>query len=119
MPEDATQTLGSARTEYYSANGLPPDGGIDEEWVHARIGPVPFAFPNSDSRRALVPYHDLHHLVTGYRTDLAGEAQVGEMRTELGLDVTSLSASRDDRLAFGGWTLLAFMVAWILHWALT
>jgi hypothetical protein len=99
MSEDATQTLGSARLAYYSANGLPPDGGIDEAWVHAKIGPIPFAFPNSDSRRALVPYHDLHHMVTGYRTDLAGEARVGAW--EIGSGMRAATGVVLDLLVWG------------------
>ncbi len=42
-----------------------------------KIGPLPFAFPNSSSRKAAVPLHDLHHVATGYRTTWTGEGEIG------------------------------------------
>ncbi len=42
-----------------------------------RFGPIPFAFPNTRDRKRFVPFHDLHHVLTGYATDLAGEAEIG------------------------------------------
>jgi hypothetical protein len=32
--------------------------------------------PNTDGRRRAVRIHDLHHVVTGYKADLAGEAEI-------------------------------------------
>lgn len=74
-PPDAS--LRSARDAYYAANDMPPDGGLSDKWVRLELGPFPVAFPNTPARRALVPYHDLHHCLTGYGTDLVGEAEVG------------------------------------------
>lgn len=70
-------TLREGRAAYFAANGLPPDGGYADAWVRADIGPIPFAFPNTAGRKAIVPAHDLHHVLTGYATDLVGEAEVG------------------------------------------
>jgi len=55
---------------------MPPDGGDSERWVKLRIGPIPFAFPNTEGRRRVAPAHDLHHVLTGYRTDLTGEGEL-------------------------------------------
>ena len=33
--------------------------------------------PNTEGRRRAVRIHDLHHVVTGYQTDLRGEAEIG------------------------------------------
>ena len=96
---DNAQDLGAARAAYYAANGMPPDGGISAAWVHAKLGPIPFAFPNSDSRRELVPYHDLHHVLTGYTTDLAGEAQVGAW--EIGSGMRAATGVLLDLLVWG------------------
>lgn len=41
-----------------------------------RLGPIPIAYPNISARRRAVRYHDLHHVVTGYATDLRGEVQI-------------------------------------------
>jgi len=70
-------TVGTALRDYFRREGLPEDGGIDLPWVHLRVGKVPLAFPNIPARRAAVRYHDVHHLLTGYRTDWAGEAEIG------------------------------------------
>lgn len=68
--------VGEARGRYFEANGFG-DGGYDEGWVRLRIGPLPVAFPNTPGRKAAVPLHDLHHVATGYDTDLAGEGEIG------------------------------------------
>lgn len=36
-----------------------------------------WAFPNTPARKRAIPLHDLHHVVTGYGTDLMGEAEIG------------------------------------------
>jgi hypothetical protein len=69
-------TLREARAEYFAANGLPPDGGYHDRWVRIQIGPIPFAYPNTEGRRRVTLAHDLHHVLTGYRTDIRGEAEL-------------------------------------------
>ena len=72
------------------------DAGVDADpdarWVRIQIGPIPFAYPNTRSRKRLVAAHDLHHLLTGYGTDLLGEAELGAW--ELGTGVRDRSAVR-------------------------
>ncbi len=70
-------TVREARAVYFAENGFPPDGGYAKRWVIFAVGPLPFAFPNTEGRRRAVPYHDLHHVATGYATDLAGEGEIG------------------------------------------
>ena len=78
MPVTASQTLREGRRVYFADSGLPDDGGYDDRWVVIRVRGVPvFAFPNTQDRRRAVPFHDLHHVVTGYGTDLLGEAEIG------------------------------------------
>lgn len=71
-----TATLREARSQYFEDNGLGKDGGYDDAWVDFKIGPVPFPFPNSAARVRAVSYHDLHHVLTGYRTDFPGEMEI-------------------------------------------
>ncbi len=78
MPEyEPELSLREARRRYFQANGFPPDGGYEADWVSFKIGPIPIAFPNTAGRKRAVPFHDLHHVATGYDTDLTGEAEIG------------------------------------------
>lgn len=36
-----------------------------------------WTFPNHPYRQQVIPLHDLHHVATGYGTDLAGEGEIG------------------------------------------
>src|SRR5690349_999095 len=69
-------TLGEALRRYFDDNGFGEDGGYGAAWVDFMLGPIPFPFPNTDPRRRAVRYHDLHHIVTGYRTDFLGELEI-------------------------------------------
>ena len=92
MRDEADLTLREARARYFAANGLRTDGGYHERWVRLTIGPIPFAFPNSAGRRRVLPAHDLHHVVTGYATDIAGEGELAAW--EIGAGVRDRSAIR-------------------------
>jgi hypothetical protein len=74
---DPGATLREARATYFAAEGLPPDGGYAKSWVVTWFGPLPFAFPNTAGRKRIAPAHDLHHVATGYATDVLGEAEIG------------------------------------------
>lgn len=78
----AGRTLGALRDEFRECNGIP-DTKASFEWI--RLGPLPVPIPNPPSRRRALRIHDLHHLVTGYRTDLRGEAQVSAWECGAGL----------------------------------
>lgn len=73
---DPTLTLAQARAEYFRFNGFGEDGGYGAQWVDFKLGPIPFPFPNSAKRVDAVRYHDLHHIMTGYRTDFLGELEI-------------------------------------------
>jgi hypothetical protein len=72
----ASLSLRDARQGYFEANRLGADGGYAKRWVKVEAGPVAFWFPNTPGRVRAVRYHDLHHVATGYDTDLAGEAEI-------------------------------------------
>jgi hypothetical protein len=77
MTYDDTLSLRDARGRYFADNAFGDDGGYAKKWVKLQLGPLPFAFPNSAARVRAVKYHDLHHVVTGYDTDVVGEAEIG------------------------------------------
>jgi len=65
-----------ARDRYYEVNGFGADGGDSLSWVPLSLFGLTLYIPNSDARRRAVRIHDLHHVATGYRTDLAGETEI-------------------------------------------
>ncbi len=72
-----TMTLLEARTRYFEDNKFGVDGGYSDKWVRILLfGKLPVLIPNTPARVRAVRYHDLHHLVTGYLTDMHGEAQI-------------------------------------------
>jgi hypothetical protein len=72
-----TMTLLEARTRYFEDNGFGDDGGYADKWVKIELfGKLPVWFPNTPGRVRAVRYHDLHHVVTGYETDMHGESQI-------------------------------------------
>ena len=70
------ETLLEARARYFAANGFGADGGYDDAWVDFKLGPIPMPFPNTPSRKRAVRFHDLHHALTGYATDVRGEFEI-------------------------------------------
>lgn len=92
MAVDGSLTLREGRALYFAENGLPADGGYDDDWVVVKLGAVPvFAFPNTPDRKRAVPFHDLHHVVTGFDTTLSGEAEIGAW--EIGSDCSQSAAA--------------------------
>jgi hypothetical protein len=69
-------TVGEARAVYYAANGFGDDGGESLRWVPIRIFGITMWIPNSDARRRAVKIHDVHHVLTGFQTDLRGEGEI-------------------------------------------
>jgi hypothetical protein len=76
MSQTAPPTLREARKQYFEENAFGEDGGYNARWVRVDVGPVPFFFPNTAARVRAVRLHDLHHLLTGYRTDFPGESEI-------------------------------------------
>ena len=71
-----TMTMREARRLYFETNGFGETGGYDDAWVDFKLGPIPMPFPNTKARLEAVRYHDLHHLLTGYDTDIVGELEI-------------------------------------------
>ncbi|HEX8559949.1 MAG TPA: hypothetical protein VF668_17765 [Pyrinomonadaceae bacterium] len=77
-------TLGEARSRMFALSGFAPDGGYGDEWVWLRLWRIPFAFPNTSGRRRAVRFHDLHHVLTGYRTTWRGEFEIAAWEVAAG-----------------------------------
>lgn len=73
---DDAMTMREARSKYFEVNGFGDQGGYDDAWVDIKLGPVPMSFPNTKSRVRAVKFHDLHHILTEFDTDLAGEFEI-------------------------------------------
>jgi hypothetical protein len=73
----ADESIRDARQRYFEETGVPADGGYDDAWVKLKLGPLPLAFPNTAGRVRAVKLHDVHHVLTGYRPDWIGEAEIG------------------------------------------
>lgn len=71
------RTLREARAQYWAENNFGDDGGDSLKWITVKALGIPFKIPNTEGRRKAVRVHDLHHVVTGYKTDLRGEAEIG------------------------------------------
>jgi hypothetical protein len=69
--------IGEALREYYTAHGLPADGGASDPFFHVRLGPLTIPVPNPPARRRAVFFHDVNHLLTGYNTVFSeGEVEI-------------------------------------------
>lgn len=76
MTTNDSLTLRAARAQYFQENGFGTDGGYGDAWVDFSLGPIPMPFPNTPARIRAVRYHDLHHVLTGYRTTTIGEFEI-------------------------------------------
>lgn len=69
-------TVRAARARYFAENGFG-EGGYDSCFVKLQLGPLPVWIVNTQSRVRSVRLHDVHHVLTGYRTDVLGEGEIG------------------------------------------
>lgn len=69
-------TMREALREYFEVNHFGVDGGYSAKWVDFKLGNIPFPFPNTDARKKAVRFHDLNHVLTGYRTDTVSEFEI-------------------------------------------
>ncbi|HEX8473326.1 MAG TPA: hypothetical protein VF666_04795 [Pyrinomonadaceae bacterium] len=97
-------TLGDARRLYFTLNNFA-ESDYEANWVKMKIGPFPFAFPNTKGRAKAVKLHDLHHILTEYKTTWRGEAEIGAWEVATGL-----------RHHYEGWLLdlLAFAIGLVI-----
>ena len=75
----ASKTMAGALGDYLAANAFDASA-YEAPTYEVDLGEVTgevWSFPNEPARRRAVPLHDLHHVLTGYGTDVLGEAEIG------------------------------------------
>ncbi len=85
-----------ARDAYLEENGFTVEG-YDDRWTDASFLGIKLKVPNTERHRWAIMRHDLHHVATGYGTDLVGEGEISawELRglRKLGLYVGAIVVS--------------------------
>ncbi len=59
------------------------------------------SFPNTPQRKWAIPLHDLHHVATGYGTDIVGEAEIGAWELGAGCRTSVVYALNIAVVTFG------------------
>jgi hypothetical protein len=72
-----------ALARYFAINGFTTEA-YTAPTVEIPIGPLTIPLPNTAGRKKVVKLHDIHHLATGYGTDLIGEAEIGAWELRAG-----------------------------------
>ena len=71
------QTANQLLPAFYKQYNLPADGGQNDSYVKVEMNDkIHFYIPNFDARRRAVLKHDVHHIITGYPSELKGEAEI-------------------------------------------
>jgi hypothetical protein len=65
-----------ALARYLDENGFTTASYTDPK-VTIRVFGRDVVIPNGKGRQEAIPLHDLHHVATGFGTDLVGEAEIG------------------------------------------
>jgi hypothetical protein len=87
VPRDSFAASVSAvdgRDAYLSENGFTASA-YEAEWVEVSLFGASFRTPSTRRRRWALRLHDLHHVVTGFGTDLVGEAEISAWELRRGL----------------------------------
>jgi hypothetical protein len=105
-PLPASWTVRRARDAYLEENGFTVASYADP-WTEASIFGIPIKVPNTPRHRWAIMLHDLHHVATGYGTDMIGEGEISVWEARRGLGVLGLYVG--SIIAFGcvGGTVLA------------
>ncbi|HEY1960391.1 MAG TPA: hypothetical protein VGH28_32495 [Polyangiaceae bacterium] len=77
-------TVREARDAYLAENGFTVDE-YDAKWTKASFFGIRFAVLNTRRHRVGIMLHDLHHVATGFGTDLAGEGEISMWEARGGL----------------------------------
>jgi hypothetical protein len=83
--DPTAQSVESARDRYLAVNGFTLEG-YSARWTPASFLGIPFVVPNTRRHQWAIKMHDLHHVATGYGTDIPGEGEISawELRRGLG-----------------------------------
>jgi hypothetical protein len=83
-PFPAALLVEQGRDSYLAENGFTV-AAYDAPRTQASVWGVRFSVPNTPKHRWAIMLHDLHHVATGYGTDLIGEGEVSAWELRGGL----------------------------------
>src|SRR5688572_30116244 len=75
QPFPAEWSVRRALSAYLKENGFTFEG-YDAKWTEGSLFGLKVMIPNTRRHRWNIMLHDLHHVVTGYGTDLTGEGEI-------------------------------------------
>lgn len=93
-------TVREARDEYLARNGFTIAGYTAETFQIDFLGRT-WTLKNPRSRMRVVPLHDLHHVVTGFGTDLRGESEQSAWELRAGINSPFLWLFKLSAIAIG------------------
>jgi hypothetical protein len=91
-PLPADWSVARGRDAYLAENGFTL-AAYDAPWTQASLFALDFAVPNTKPHAAAIRLHDLHHVATGFGTDLAGEGEISAWEVRGGLRGAGLYVS--------------------------
>ncbi len=89
-----------ARDRFLSANRFQIQDCTAPTFT-VKICGVALKLPNTEARKRAVPIHDLHHVLTGYRPDWIGEAEIGAWEIRTGCASLTVYGLNGSAVAFG------------------
>ena len=85
-PLPSSLSVREALKAYLHENGFTTEE-YDLDIVKVTFWGITFSVPNPPSRKLAVRFHDLHHIMTGYGTDPAGEGEISAWELRKGIRV--------------------------------
>ena len=82
-------TVREARDAYLAENGFTV-AAYEDQWTDASFFGIKFKVPNTQRHRVAIMLHDLHHVATGFGTDLVGEGEISAWEARRGLSALGL-----------------------------
>ena len=83
-PFPASWTVRRALDAYLEENGFTVEA-YRSKWTDATVFGIPIKVPNTPRHRWAIMLHDLHHVATGYGTDMIGEGEISVWEARRGL----------------------------------
>lgn len=84
MPIPADWSVSQALAAFLSENGFTTEH-YNEPTFPVTVFGINWRIPNPDSHKVAIRFHDLHHVVTGFGTDLRGEAEISAWEIRRGV----------------------------------
>lgn len=88
-PFPADWTVRRARDAYLAENGFTV-AAYDDPWTEISFLGIGMKIPNTKNHKRAIRFHDLHHVATGFGTDLVGEWEISAFEVRRGLSHVGL-----------------------------